>query len=307
MEALRSADDIRDVNTRYHDATAESYDSKWGISFGEVGQGQVLGKLRKALGSDVVDRGFRRSLEVGAGTGYFSLNLLRAGVVEKATCTDISPGMVQVLAANAERLGLRVRAARADAEYLPFADESFDLVLGHAVLHHLPNLERAFREFHRVLAPGGLIVFAGEPSRFGDRLAAIPKCGAVAVAPAWRRFLRAARPPAASANESAVGEDDDLERFVDIHAFAPGDLERRARAAGFTDVRVRGEELLANWFGWFNRGLEASADPAGVPMLWRQYAFHGYLLLQRVDQRLLEPRLPPAIFYNLLLSARRPG
>jgi len=38
------------------------------------------------------------------------------------------------------------------------------------------------------------------------------------------------------------------------------------RAAGFTDVRVRGEELLANWFGWFNRALEASADPADVPM-----------------------------------------
>ena len=71
-------------------------------------------------------------------------------------------------------------------------------------------------------------------------------------------------------------------------------------------MRVRGEELLANWFGWFNRGLEASADPSDVPMLWRQYAFHGYLLLQRLDQRLLEPRLPPAIFYNLLLAARRP-
>ena len=40
-------------------------------------------------------------------------------------------------------------------------------------------------------------------------------------------------------------------------------------------------------------------------MLWRQYAFRGYLLLQQVDERLLEPRLPPAIFYNLLLTARR--
>ncbi len=100
------------------------------------------------------------------------------------------------------------------------------------------------------------------------------------------------------------GDDHGLERMVDIHAFAPGDLARHARAAGFTDIRVRGEELLANWFGWFNRALEASANPADVPMLWRQYAFHGYLLLQRVDQRLLEPRLPPAIFYNLLLAAR---
>jgi ubiquinone/menaquinone biosynthesis C-methylase UbiE len=93
MEALRNADEIRDVNTRYHDVAAESYDSKWGIDFGEVGQTQVLGKLRKILGS-ALDRGFPRSLEIGAGTGYFTLNLLQAGVVEEATCTDISPGML---------------------------------------------------------------------------------------------------------------------------------------------------------------------------------------------------------------------
>src|ERR1700751_2247760 len=154
-DAQRSADEIRDVNTRYHDVAAESYDSKWGIDFGEVGQGQVVGKLRKVLGSSAIDRGFDRSLEVGAGTGYFSLNLLRAGVVREVTCTDISPGMVRTLTANAHRLGLDVTTARADAESLPFADESFDLVLGHAVLHHLPNLERAFAEFHRVLKPGG--------------------------------------------------------------------------------------------------------------------------------------------------------
>ena len=63
----------------------------------------------------------------------------------------------------------------ADAEALPFEDESFDLVFGHAVLHHLPDLDQAFREFHRVLAPGGRVVFAGEPSRYGDRIAAVPK------------------------------------------------------------------------------------------------------------------------------------
>ncbi|HJS94606.1 MAG TPA: class I SAM-dependent methyltransferase, partial [Solirubrobacteraceae bacterium] len=147
MEVL-TADEIRDVNTRYHDVAASSYDSKWGIDFGEVGQAQVVGKLRKVLGP-ALDRGFERSLEVGAGTGYFSLNLLRAGIVREATCTDISPGMVRALGANAERLGLNVRTARADAESLPFPDASFDLVLGHAVLHHLPDLQRAFGEFHR--------------------------------------------------------------------------------------------------------------------------------------------------------------
>ena len=306
---MLTADEIRDVNTRYHDVAADSYDSKWGIDFGEIGQAQVMGKLRKLLGAEL-DRGYNRSLEIGAGTGYFSLNLLQAGVVSEATCTDISPGMLSTLAENAQRLGLQVKTARADAESLPFADESFDLVLGHAVLHHLPNLRRAFAEFHRVLRPGGRIVFAGEPSRLGDRIASVPKRGAHALAPAWRRLLRA-RPAGGGAddgsahNGSGGRNDHDLERFVDIHAFEPGDLSRHARRAGFSDVRVRGEELTANWFGWFNRALEASADPTDVPMLWRQYAFHGYLALQRLDERLLEPVLPPAIFYNLLLTARR--
>ena len=305
MEALRSADEIREVNTRYHDVAAETYDSKWGIDFGPVGQQQVLGKLRKLLGREL-DDGYDRSLEIGAGTGYFSLNLLQAGVVAEATCTDISPGMVNTLRENAERLGLTVRAARADAEALPFADGSFDLVLGHAVLHHLPNLRRAFAEFHRVLRPGGRIVFAGEPSRVGDRIAAVPKRGAWRLSPAWRRLMRAKPAPPPAAVGSAEHVDHELERCVDIHAFDPGDLQRYARRAGFTDIEVRGEELAANWFGWFNRSLEASAAPEDVPMLWRQYAFHGYLLLQRLDEKVLEPLLPPAIFYNLLVTARRP-
>jgi len=312
MEALRSADEIRDVNTRYHDVVADSYDSKWGIDFGEIGQGQVLGKLRKLLGSEL-DDGYVRSLEIGAGTGYFSLNLLQAGIVGEATCTDISPGMLATLARNARRLGLDVRTARADAESLPFADASFDLVLGHAVLHHLPNLRRAFAEFHRVLRPGGRIIFAGEPSRLGDRIASVPKRGANLLAPTWRHVLRArsarsarsAPTPGATNGHGPAPDDHELERLVDIHAFEPSDLTRYARRAGFADVKVRGEELTANWFGWFNRALEASAEPEDVPMLWRRYAFHGYLALQRLDERLLEPMLPPAIFYNLLITARR--
>ena len=306
MEALRTADEIRDVNTRYHDVAAESYDAKWGIDFGEIGQAQVLGKLRKLVGSEL-ERGYPRSLEIGAGTGYFSLNLMQAGVVEQATCTDISPGMVTTLGANARRLGLDVRTARAEAESLPFADETFDLLLGHAVLHHLPNLERAFSEFHRVLRPGGRLVFAGEPSRFGDRLARIPQRTASRISPLWRTLLRARAAPPPSADGSGHEQDHALEAFVDIHAFVPGDLDKLATRAGFGDVHVRGEELVANWFGWFNRVLEASADPGDVPMLWRKYAFHGYLALQKLDEHVLEPLLPPALFYNLLLSARRTG
>jgi ubiquinone/menaquinone biosynthesis C-methylase UbiE len=296
-----TAQQIRDVNTRYHDVAADHYDAKWGIDFGELGQSQVLSKVRKALGQR--PSGFARALEIGAGTGYFSLNLMRAGLIEQATCTDISAGMLASLSANAKRLGLKVQTAATDAEQLPFADDSFDLVLGHAILHHIPNLDRAFSEFRRVLTPGGIVLFAGEPSRHGDRLANVPKRIGATAAPLWRRLIRA-RPaplPEGGAPEAS------LESVVDVHAFSPAELAGLAKGAGFTGVRVSGEELLANWFGWTNRTLEATAHPEDVPWGWRRYAYHGYLFLQRVDQGALESRLPAAIFYNLMICARKPG
>jgi ubiquinone/menaquinone biosynthesis C-methylase UbiE len=301
VPAALSAEQIRDVNARYHDVAAQDYDAKWGIDFGDVGRAQVLAKVRRALGRE--PGRYARSLEIGAGTGYFSLNLLRAGVIEQATCSDISEGMLATLRENASRLGLDVRTRRVNAERLPFADGSFDLVLGHAVLHHIPDLPHAFTEFERVLAPGGTVLFAGEPSRVGDRLASVPKRAASAVAPLWRLAVRA-RP----ARAHAGGEPDSaLESFVDVHAFAPGELARAARESGLRDVRVTGEELFANWFGWANRTLEATARPEDVPWAWRQYAYRGYLVLQDLDRRLFEGHLPAAVFYNLMLTARRCG
>jgi len=302
MTAPATAEAIRDVNTRYHDGAAAGYDAKWGIDFGEIGQAQVLGKLDKLLRGNLGP--FPNALEIGAGTGYFSLNLVRAGVVRHATCTDISPGMLDALQANAARLDIDADAIACDAEQLPFEDGSFDLVFGHAVLHHLPNLHRAFGEFRRVLKPGGVMAFAGEPSRYGDQIASYPKRFAHRAAPVWRALIRAR--PAVEGHSDGGAENHQLESQVDVHAFTPQDLSRHAKSAGFEDVRVRGEELLANWFGWTNRGLEASADPETIPMAWRQYAYHGYIALQKVDRALLEPRLPPAIFYNLMIAGRAP-
>ena len=297
-----NADQIRAANVRYHDLAAAHYDSKWGISYEELGRTQVAGKLRKALGEE--PGRYARALEIGAGTGYFGLNLARAGIVERLTSTDISPGMLDVLAATARDIGVDVETACCEATQLPFADDSFDLVVGHAVLHHLPDLERAFHEFRRVLRPGGTIAFCGEPSHYGDRLAELPKRGAHALAPLWRAAMRAG---ARRNGAAARCEEDRLEAHVDVHAFTPSELAGHARGAGFEGVRVSGEELAASLFGWANRALEATAEPDEVPWAWRQYAYRGYLMLQAVDRALLEPRLPPALFYNLLLSARSPG
>jgi ubiquinone/menaquinone biosynthesis C-methylase UbiE len=295
---------IKDVNTRYHDAAAHEYDAKWGIDFGGIGQDQVRAKLVKALGGGHVDR-FDDALEIGSGTGYFSLNLMQQGLIGRLTATDISPGMLAQLASTAEGLGLdEVTTVVTEAETLPFDDESFDLVLGHAVLHHIPDLDRAFAEFKRVLRPGGTIVFAGEPSRYGDRLAALPKRTGVLVAPAWRRAVGAQERAVA---EAAQSEGHSLEGEVDVHAFAPADLRRLLERAGFDDRRVGGEELLANAWGWGLRTVESSAEPDTVPFGWRKFAFRSYIALQKVDTRVLEPHLPAELFYNLLVSARKPA
>ncbi len=305
---MREPETIREANVRYHDLAAEHYDSKWGIDYGELGQSQVVGKLRKALGRR--PERFGRALEIGTGTGYFSLNLMLAGVIEEAVATDISPGMLSVCAESAADLGLDVETVCCEASELPFEDDSFDLVFGHAVLHHLPDLAGSFREFERVLRPGGWVAFCGEPSHYGDRIAAVPKRGAHAMAPVWRALMGAGPRRNGNGNGGTPDpthvEEAQLEQVVDVHAFTPGDLSDHARRAGFEQVRVRGEELAASLFGWANRTLEASADPAEVPWAWRVYAYRGYLMLQRLDRTLLEPRLPPALFYNLLVSARAP-
>lgn len=101
----------------------------------------------------------REALELGCGTGVFLERVAHSGA--SIVGIDLSP---ELLARARGRLnGLtNVRLARGDAEALPFPEARFDVVYGSSVLHHL-ELEAALREAHRVLRPGGRIVFA-EPN-----------------------------------------------------------------------------------------------------------------------------------------------
>ena len=51
MAPAATTQEIHAANVRYHDLAAEHYDAKWGIDYGERGEAQVLGKLRKVLGT----------------------------------------------------------------------------------------------------------------------------------------------------------------------------------------------------------------------------------------------------------------
>jgi SAM-dependent methyltransferase len=100
-------------------------------------------------------------LDAGCGTGFLSLELAARG--HRVTGVDFAPAMLAEARRKAAERGVSIRSEEADAEQLPFAPGSFDLVISRHVLWTLPNPEAAIDEWIRVLRPGGrLTVIDGQ-------------------------------------------------------------------------------------------------------------------------------------------------
>lgn len=94
-----------------------------------------------------------RVLEIGVGMGADYLQWLKAGAV--ATGVDLSSQSVRQAKNRCEQVGLTPDLRVADAENLPFLNETFDLLYSYGVMHHSPNTEQCIQEAWRVLKPGG--------------------------------------------------------------------------------------------------------------------------------------------------------
>jgi demethylmenaquinone methyltransferase/2-methoxy-6-polyprenyl-1,4-benzoquinol methylase len=140
-EAMRSSF----IRTMF-DSTAEDYDRMehiLGMGRGLWFRGQALERAGLKPGMSVVD--------VGVGTGLMAREAVRiTGVPSLVTGVDPSPGMM-----SQAKVPAGVALIEGKAEELPFPDGHFDfLSMGYA-LRHVGDLSAAFREFHRVLKPGG--------------------------------------------------------------------------------------------------------------------------------------------------------
>jgi ubiquinone/menaquinone biosynthesis C-methylase UbiE len=302
VEAARH--DPKLANVLYHDWEATTYDEKWSISYDE--RCITYARERFELVAGTEGWPYAKALELGCGTGFFLLNLKQAGVIDEGHVTDISPGMVEVAQRNARSLGFEVEGRVADAETLPYDDDTFDLVVGHAVLHHIPDVETSLREVIRVLKPGGRFVFAGEPTEYGDyiarRLSRLTwKASQLAGRLPWFQDYIRPKPELDASSEAAA-----LEAIVDIHTFAPARLHRLAIAAGATDVEVRTEELTAAWFGWPVRTFESAVKPGTLGWNWAMFAYHGWQRLSALDARVLDHLVPDGLFYNALVTGLAP-
>ena len=122
---------------------------------------------RRRLVAAVAPRAGERVLEVGPGTGYYSLTvapaLLPGGRLD---VFDLQQEMLDHTMRRASKAGLgNVVPTQGDARELPYADQSFDAAYLVCVLGEVPDQEPALQELHRVLRPGGRLV-VGE--LFGD-------------------------------------------------------------------------------------------------------------------------------------------
>ncbi|GAB2922717.1 class I SAM-dependent methyltransferase [Rhodococcus aerolatus] len=290
----------------YHDWEAGTYDEKWSISYDQRCIDYARGRF-DAVAGDVADLPYEHALELGSGTGFFLLNLMQGGVARRGSVTDLSPGMVEVALRNAESLGLDVDGRVADAETIPYDDDTFDLVVGHAVLHHIPDVGQALREVLRVLKPGGRFVFAGEPTTIGDFYARW--LGRIT----WETTTRVTRLPVLSSWRKPQGELDEssraaaLEAVVDLHTFDPTDLERTALAAGAVDVHAATEELAAALLGWPVRTFEAAVPAGKLGFRWGMFAFTGWKRLSWLDENVLTKVLPRNLFYNVMITGVKPA
>jgi ubiquinone/menaquinone biosynthesis C-methylase UbiE len=103
-----------------------------------------------------------RVLDVGSGAGTDSLVAAQmVGPEGRVTGIDMTPEMLEKARIAAAAMGIQnVTFIEADAERLPFEDDSFDVVISNGVIDLIPDKDAVFSEIFRVLAPGGRIQIA---------------------------------------------------------------------------------------------------------------------------------------------------
>jgi SAM-dependent methyltransferase len=140
-----------------------------------------MARWSRAIGTDFLDwlapPSGSQWLEIGCGTGVFTKLLLERCSPSAVAAVDSAPAQIDLARTQLSQQQVDIRLC--DAQSLPFADASFDIVASALVINFIPNRSRALAEMSRVCRPGGRVTgyvwdFAGErsagwPLRLGFR------------------------------------------------------------------------------------------------------------------------------------------
>jgi glycogen(starch) synthase len=162
-------------------------------------------------------------LEAGCGSGIAVQLFAEAGA--NVTAIDLTDWAVETTRRRLAAFGLEGRVLQADAENLPFEDDSFDLVFSWGVIHHTSDMDRALAELVRVCRPGGQVVLMVYHRRSLFFL----------VYRWFQRFLPLARRLRLHFEGARAGE---TEGLIARH-FTVAELRRKLEDAGLTEVLVQ--------------------------------------------------------------------
>lgn len=223
--------DAKQLNALVHDREAAAYDDRFAIVHGPRLGDEVRRELQDALDATPSTR---RMLDLACGTGFAAVGAAWAGLADEVHACDLSVAMLERARTNAAPAPRTVHVVASDAERLPYANESFDLIVARGALHHVPDPVALLTDARRVLAPGGTLVCIAEPTAAGER-----QVGAV-VGTLWRTLTLARRlarrHPSPAQLEQQQWELASM--AANLHTFTPADLERFADKAGFDEIAV---------------------------------------------------------------------
>ncbi|MGH3744833.1 MAG: class I SAM-dependent methyltransferase, partial [Mycobacteriales bacterium] len=216
--------DLVAVNRTFHDHECAYYDERFAIVHDAASARRALAEVEQLLGRPL--RTGEVVLDAGCGTGWLAAGLRRARPDVTVIGSDLSAGMLS----RARTAGGRP-LVQADSTVLPLAAGSVDVLVCRGVLHHLPDVAAALREWRRVLRPDGAVVLSSEPTP------AVEAHGAVLV----RALLALLRKP-------LTPEEDFWEvasMAANLHVFTVAEIERLARDTGFARPTLRTADWLS--------------------------------------------------------------
>ncbi|CAA7601093.1 Methyltransferase domain protein [Acididesulfobacillus acetoxydans] len=132
----------------YDQKRTESYDK-----FYDTAEGRIVGRIEKETIYSCLEPGTGlKVLDIGCGTGRYSIDLAR--MVLEVTGVDVSTAMLEKAQLKATEAGASIQFVEADAQCLPFGDETFDLVLSVDSMEWVSGFPASLQEAFRVLEVG---------------------------------------------------------------------------------------------------------------------------------------------------------
>lgn len=157
-KALMDKEEMRELEQLFWDREAKGSKYIDELSTRDIPEIVEKDILLKKLTISLADTRGKEILDCGCGMGNLSVYLAMKGAYVKGF--DISSEILKVARTNVEKNGIsgKCNFLCSSFEALPYRDVSFDLAVGAYILHHV-DVERAVKELHRVLKPGGRAVF----------------------------------------------------------------------------------------------------------------------------------------------------